>query len=44
MAKLIKYIILLFIILFSIAIASWFSLPYWLPKASQLWLPKGASL
>ncbi|MDR5617767.1 YdbH family protein [Arsenophonus sp.] len=44
MPKLIKYIILLFIILFFIVITSWFSIPHWLPRVSQLWLTKGATL
>ncbi|HGJ5892004.1 MAG TPA: YdbH family protein [Arsenophonus apicola] len=44
MPKLIKYIILLFIILLFITITSWLSIPHWLPRVSQLWLPKGAIL
>lgn len=44
MPKLIKYIILLFIILFFIVITSWFSILHCLPRVSQLWLPKDATL
>ncbi|HGJ5856987.1 YdbH family protein [Arsenophonus nasoniae] len=44
MPKLIKYIILLFITLLFITLISWLSIPHWLPRVSQLWLPKGAIL
>ncbi|MFS1564045.1 MAG: hypothetical protein ACL7AX_11465 [Candidatus Arsenophonus phytopathogenicus] len=30
--------------MFFIVITSWFSIPHWLPRVSQLWLSKGAGL